>query len=94
MAGWSGTRETAAISSRFILANTASGLLGSVVLGSARGQATPSVSGALLFALAVVAGMGGTAGSFLGSRRLSVPAIRRLLAVTLLVAAYKLFFGA
>jgi uncharacterized membrane protein YfcA len=81
-AGWAGARETAAASAVFILVNSIAGLGG---FFATRGIAP----GAELVVLALVAGAGGFAGSRTGSRRLSRPTIRRLLAAVLVLAGIK-----
>jgi uncharacterized membrane protein YfcA len=81
---WADVRRTAGVSAAFILVNSIAGLLGN--LASVR--ALPAV----LPYLAVAALVGGLVGSELGSRRLPPPAIRRLLALVLVVAAVKLIF--
>ena len=81
-AGWAGARETAAASAVFILVNSIAGL---GALLATRGVAP----GAELGVLALAAGTGGLAGSRLGSRRLSRPSIRRLLALVLVLAGIK-----
>jgi len=82
LAGWAEVRTTAGVAAVFILANSVAGLLG--CLASVR--ALPA--GLPVLAAAAVAG--GLVGSTLGSRRLPSPALRRLLAVVLVVAAWKL----
>ncbi|HVT34758.1 MAG TPA: sulfite exporter TauE/SafE family protein [Nevskiaceae bacterium] len=79
---WAHTRTTAAVSALFILCNSISGLAGN--FSSTRNL--PSL--ALPLAVAVV--VAGSLGSWLGSRKLPVQAIRRLLAVVLLIAGGKL----
>jgi len=81
-AGWAGARETAAVSAPFIFVNSIAGLAG---LMSARGE----LPGGEIAALAVAAVIGGWVGAHLGSTRLSRPAIRRILAVVLLMAGVK-----
>lgn len=80
-AGWAGARETAAVSAAFIVVNSAAGL-GSFL---ATGGALPAGLGPW----AAAAAGGGFLGSRLGARRLGGPAIRRLLAVVLVVAGVK-----
>ena len=80
--GWAGARETAAVSAAFILVNSLAGLAG---FASVRGE----LPGAEIAILGLAAGTGGFAGSRLGSRRLSRPTIRRLLAVVLVLAGVK-----
>lgn len=79
---WAKTKETAAVSALFILVNSVSGLMGN--LSSTRRFPVFAI------ALAVAAVMGGTAGSYYGSRKFDHTLIRRLLAVVLLIAGVKL----
>jgi uncharacterized membrane protein YfcA len=81
---WADVRRTAGVSAAFILVNSAAGLLGNLTSVRALPTAIPY--------LAVAALVGGLVGSELGSRRLPPPAIRRLLALVLLVAGVKLIF--
>jgi uncharacterized protein len=83
---WANAKHAAAVSALFILANSSAGLLGNV----SRGGALPRPALALLGAVAI----GGLIGSYLGSRRLPVPAIKRLLALVLLTAGAKLVWDA
>ncbi len=80
--GWADARHTAGVSAAFIWVNSLAGLGGHV----AAGGALPG----LLPAWAAAAVVGGLIGSYLGSRRLAGPTIRRLLAVVLVVAGLKL----
>lgn len=83
--GWAGARRTAATSVWFILVNSAAGLLGHL-------SSVARVPGeVVLWAPAVL--VGGVVGSTLGSRRLPGPVIRRLLALVLVLAGWKLLFG-
>ncbi|MGL4400097.1 MAG: TSUP family transporter, partial [Luteolibacter sp.] len=84
MMRWAKTKNAAAVSALFILVNSTSGLLGN--LTSTRRFP------AFAIALAVAAILGGTAGSYFGSRRFDHVLIKRLLAVVLLVAGLKLVF--
>lgn len=79
---WAKTKNAAAVSALFILLNSTSGLLGN--LASTRHFPVFAI------ALAVAAILGGTAGSYYGSRRFDHTLIKRLLAVVLLVAGLKL----
>jgi uncharacterized protein len=81
---WARARSAAAVSALFILVNSVAGLLGN--LGSARN--VPSFA----IVLAAAAVIGGTLGSYLGSRRFPPVAIRRSLALVLLIAGAKLIF--
>jgi uncharacterized membrane protein YfcA len=79
---WARTKNAAAVSALFILVNSSSGLLGN--LSSSRHFPDFAI------ALAVAAIIGGTAGSYFGSRRFDHARIKRLLAVVLLIAGSKL----
>lgn len=83
--GWASAKRTAAVSVWFILVNSAAGLLGHL----ASLQRVPADLS--LWAPTVLAG--GLIGSTLGSRFLPGPAIRRLLAVVLVLAGVKLLTG-
>lgn len=85
LAGWAPFREVAATSSFFILANSLAGLAGTVLAS----QPPPP---AILAWLPAVA-LGGWVGSSLGLGRLAPVALRRLLAVVMLVACLKLLAG-
>lgn len=84
LARWADTRTTAAVSAAFILVNSIAGLVGHVT------SVRMLPSGIAWLGAAAIAG--GLVGSTLGSRRLAPPALRRMLAVVLVVAAVKLFF--
>jgi uncharacterized protein len=83
---WARTKTAAATSAFFILVNSLAGLLGNV--SSTKSLPIPAAG------LAVAALVGGGVGSYLGSRRFSHVAIKRLLALVLLIAGTKLLFGA
>jgi uncharacterized membrane protein YfcA len=83
--GWARTKETAAVSSAFILVNSIAGLLGHVSAVAAVPRA--------IFVWAPVALLGGWIGSELGTRTLPVPRIRQWLAVVLVLAGLKLIFA-
>lgn len=83
---WASTKHAAAVSVLFILVNSSAGLAGNLW----RGGALPHPAFALLLAVA----LGGALGSTLGSRRLPVPAIKRLLSLVLLSAGGKLIWDA
>lgn len=85
MMGWAKMRESSGVAAFFILVNSVAGLLG--VLSSV--SAVPS--GIALWAPAAV--IGGWIGAEYGSRRLAPPALRRLLALVLVVAGLKLVFS-
>lgn len=86
LVGWAGAKETAAVSAAFILVNSIAGLGAFLTTGGSMGPETPY--------LLVAAGVGGWLGSWLGARRLGGPAIRRLLAVVLAIAAVKFLLTA
>src|SRR4030065_1253904 len=82
---WATTKNAAAASALFILLNSTSGLLGNI-------SATKSIpSVALPLGIAVV--IGGAMGSYLGSNKLQPLTIKRLLAVVLTIAGFKLIFA-
>jgi uncharacterized membrane protein YfcA len=82
---WAKVKETAAVSSLFILLNSSSGLAG---YGQS-GRDLPDIA----WPLAAVVAVGGFIGSRLGSRHLPVRGIAVLLAVVLAIAGAKLVFG-
>ncbi len=82
---WATAKRAAATSAVFILCNSAAGLLGNW----SNARAYPDFGGWLLAAAAC----GGTLGARLGSRKLDPAAIKRLLAVVLLIAGAKLIAG-
>lgn len=79
---WAPTKVASATSVVFILVNSTAGLLGNLT-------ATRSMP-RFAIALVAVAAIGGSVGSYLGSRRFSAPAIKRLLAAVLVIAGLKL----
>lgn len=82
---WAKTKEVAATSVLFILVNSSTGLAGFV----SSGRSVP----ALAWMLAGAAAVGGTLGSYFGSRRFMPRTIQILLAVVLVIAGVKLVFG-
>lgn len=84
LAGWADTKEAAAISAPFILVNSISGLFGFVQTD----QSIPAIPLVMLMS----AICGGIIGSHLGSRRLPLLAIQRVLSVVLILAGYKMIF--
>ncbi|HWO58133.1 MAG TPA: sulfite exporter TauE/SafE family protein [bacterium] len=82
LTGWENPRRTAATSAPFILVNSISGLL-----GHASSMQHIPAQAALL---AIVALCGGLFGSWLAVKKLRFPALRRILALVMLVAASKL----
>src|ERR1700730_17481993 len=81
---WARTQTASAVSALFILVNSISGLAGTL-------SSTRQIP---LFALPLVfaAVSGGAVGSYLGSRQFSPNFIKKLLAVVLTIAGYKLIF--
>jgi uncharacterized membrane protein YfcA len=79
LTGWEETRRTAGASAAFILANSASGLVGHW----SAGRVVPD--GVAL--LTVVALAGGLVGSLLGAKKLAPPLLKRLLGAVLVIAA-------
>jgi hypothetical protein len=79
---WARTKSAAAVSAPFILLNSASGLAGNI-------SATKSFP-AFAWALVLAAVIGGSIGSWFGSQRLPHMAIKRLLAIVLTIAGFKL----
>lgn len=80
--GWADTRTTAGLSAAFILVNSLSGLAGNL---AAFGNLSPDIA-----YLAAAAFLGGLIGSWLGTRRLNILWMRRVLALVLIVAGAKL----
>lgn len=80
--GWAGARGTAAASAVFIVVNSVAGLAGHLTTSPTLPSQLPVWAAAAL--------LGGWVGAGYGSRRLPPPAIRRLLAVVLLMAGAKL----
>jgi uncharacterized membrane protein YfcA len=81
---WARAKQAAAVSALFILVNSIGGLLGNV--GATKTFPT------FALVLLVAAGVGGAIGSYFGSRRFDPTAIKRLLAIVLLIAGAKLIF--
>jgi uncharacterized protein len=82
LCGWATVRETAAASALFIVCNSLSGIAGRVTGGNfVLYNLVPFLSAAIAAALL---------GSVLGARYFSSNALRRLLAVVLLIAAIRL----
>ncbi len=79
---WSSTKQAAAVSVVYILVNSASGLLGAM----RKGITLPPFLWPMIGAVIV----GGSLGSYLGSRRFSVPVIHVLLASVMILAGGKL----
>lgn len=81
---WAKTKTASAVSALFILVNSVSGLLGNITCTNQLPYFT------FTFLIAVI--IGGTIGSYLGSRKFSPLLIKRLLAIVLIIAGIKLIF--
>lgn len=81
---WSDMKQTAAISALFIFVNSLSGLFGQLTKGI---HFTPD-----MFAYVAVAFTGGVAGAYFGSIKFKHVVLKNLLALVLIVAAWKLWF--
>ncbi len=79
---WARAKPAAAVSALFILVNSIAGLLGNF--------SSTRQFPAFALALVAAAGLGGTIGSYFGSRRFDPVVIKRFLAVVLLIAGTKL----
>jgi uncharacterized membrane protein YfcA len=85
-ARWARAKEAAAVSAAFILVNSSTGLIGTVVAS----KSFPVVA----LPLGIAAVLCGGLGSYLGASRLPHTAIKRLLALVLVIAGLKLVTGA
>ena len=90
LAHWATARQTAGITAAFILANSIAGLLG-VMMGSLQGDAPWPLQPVPIAVWGAAVAIGGFIGSGIGSRRLGHIALRRMLAVALVIAAGKMF---
>ena len=86
LTGWEDPRRAAGASAPFILANSVSGLLGHI---SAAQAVPPQAAGLVVVALA-----GGLFGSWLGARRFQPRALKRVLAIVMVIASTKLLAAA
>ena len=82
--GWADAKRAAAVSALFVLVNSVSGLAGNI-------SATKSLP-PFIIPLLVAAALGGSLGSYFGSRRVQSATIKRLLAIVLMIAGLKLIF--
>ena len=82
---WATVKNAAAVSAVFILLNSISGLLGNI-------SATKSIP-TFILPLGVAVVFGGAIGSYLGSKKLAPLAIKRLLAIVLIIAGFKLILA-
>lgn len=76
--GWAGTKQTAGVSAMFILVNSISGMAGHIT----GVKFLPD----MIYILGLAAVLGGTIGSYMGSRRFANATLYQLLAVVLLIA--------
>ena len=81
---WTDMKQTAAISALFIFVNSLSGLAGQLIRGISFSNE--------MYAYVVVAFVGGVCGAYYGSLRFQQNILKYMLAVVLMVAAYKLLF--
>jgi len=81
---WTDQKQTAAISALFIFVNSLSGLAGQLTKGI---HFSPD-----MFAYVGVAFVGGICGAYFGSLRFNQNILKYLLAIVLMLAAYKLLF--
>ena len=82
--GWADAKKAAAVSALFVLLNSISGLAGNIA-------ATKSLP-PYIFSMLIAVALGGSLGAYVGSRRIQSPAIKKLLAIVLLIAGLKLMF--
>lgn len=80
--GWAPTRSVSGIAASFILVNSISGLLGNMSSIHSLPSALPFWAGAAL--------LGGLIGTQLGTRTLTIPGIRYMLALVLVIAGGKM----
>ena len=83
---WTGMKQTAAISALFIFVNSLSGLAGQLKKGI---SFSPD-----MYAYVAVAFVGGLCGAYFGSLKFRQDILKYMLAIVLMVAAYKLLFTA
>lgn len=81
--GWANPRQTAGISAAFILVNSVGGIWGHLAIM----DTLPPLPSLLMWSIAAIAG--GLIGSAYGSRHFSNIALRRILAVVLVIAGLK-----
>jgi uncharacterized membrane protein YfcA len=81
---WTNQKQTAAISALFIFVNSIGGLAGQLSKGI---QFSPS-----MYIYVAIAFIGGLAGAYFGSLKFSQEWLKKILAMVLLLASYKLIF--
>ncbi len=84
LAGWADVKQASAIAAAFILVNSVAGLAGA--------WSSVMVLPTGIYAWGAAAIIGGLIGAEMGSRRFASVTLRRVLAVVLVVASYKLIF--
>lgn len=82
--GWANAKRAAAVSALFVLVNSVAGLAGNF-------SSTKSLP-TFIIPLLIAVALGGSLGAYLGSRRVQPLVIKRLLAIVLLIAGFKLIF--
>ncbi len=82
---WARVKTAGAVSVLFILVNSVAGLIGNVAT-------TRKLPGITWFLIAAVVA-GGASGSYFGSRRFDPAVVKRLLAIVLVIAGFKLILG-
>jgi uncharacterized membrane protein YfcA len=85
---WARTKTASAVSAFFILVNSISGLLGNI-----SGTRQLPFFALPVIAMITAAVSGGAVGSYLGSRQFSPIFIKKLLAIVLTIAGFKLIFA-
>lgn len=86
LTGWANAKQTAAAASVFILANSASGIVGQLTKGVYIDE--------MIIPLALAVVLGGQLGSRAGSYRLPVTGVRQLLAMLIVLVSLRLLWGA
>ncbi|WP_264521967.1 sulfite exporter TauE/SafE family protein [Flavobacterium sp. N1994] len=81
--GWADIKKSAAVSALFILVNSISGLFGFI----SKGGTLPNASVSLI----TVALMGGILGGYFGSKKMNNALLKKVLALVLLIAIFKLY---
>ncbi len=79
---WADMKQTAAVSALFILVNSLAGMVGQIKQGL--------VFSSEMFLMVSIALAGGLLGAYLGSKRLEIPFLKKLLALVLAIASVKL----
>lgn len=87
LAAWAGQKQTASVSALFIFVNSLAGLLGQLLLHKT------SIEFSANMWLMIATGVAGSlAGAWLGAKKLNIAAIKYVLSVVLLIAAYHLIW--